>query len=293
MVGLDLALPFGAARDDKVAVHTERGDALPKNMAVEGRAAVELEAVSQTPLGDGLGEDLDRGHDVLGLRDQSRDHEASVVVDDRQHPDLNPRAVDQAHREGTLAVELPSLVGVVGLEEIAQLALLARAELLDPGISGMRVQVAAQRRAAQRVVGELDAEVDLELRQRAPRLLVQEPDRVADPCGGAGAARSPAIVTGLGQQARVTPLAVGGKPAVERAPGDRLGGGLLAALLLRLVPRSRHGLGAPLPQRGPPARLVEARVDQGGDLLEAPGGDLVGVGHLSRLLASGARDRGD
>ena len=148
MVGFDFALPLGGSGFDGVAVDAELGEALAEGVRLERRALIELEAVGQSPLGHRALEHLERGWRVGGQGDAGRQHIAGVVVEDAQHMDVNARPAFESHGEGALGVELPALVGVVGLVAGTALGPVSPAQPFDAAIGGMGAQVAGEGRAA-------------------------------------------------------------------------------------------------------------------------------------------------
>jgi len=154
----------------------------------------------------------------------------------------------------------------------------------------MGAQVTRQARAAEWVLVELRLEVDMELGERAFGLLVEQPERITNPGRGARAPCQAAVRTRLGYQPQIAVAAKRLEPAIQRAFGDRFPYRGLAATLALIGTRPQHGLAGALAQRRAPARLVEARIYKGCDLLEAPGGDRVRVGHRSRLARWQSRD---
>jgi hypothetical protein len=73
--------------------------------------------------------------------------------------------------------------------------------------AGLCVELANQARAAELVSVELGLQGDLELGQRALRLLVEQPDRVTDPDRGARVPRLASVPTRLGHQAQIAVFA--------------------------------------------------------------------------------------
>src|SRR5690606_27115928 len=113
-----------------------------------GRASIELEAIGEAPLAHRTLEHRDRRFGVLLLCDDGREDGTAVVVEDAQDVDAPACAVGEADGERPLPVELPALVRMVRLVEVAQLALLAGAQAGDTGECRVRAEVPAQRRAA-------------------------------------------------------------------------------------------------------------------------------------------------
>ena len=83
----------------------------------------------------------------------------------------------------------------------------------------MRDQAAAQRGGAEIEAGEVGAQVDVELLQRAVRLLEQEADGVVDHVAAAGLWLALVTARLLHEPADAV-LLVGGEPAMQRAAGD-------------------------------------------------------------------------
>jgi hypothetical protein len=89
----------------------------------------------------------------------------------------------------------------------------------------MRTQLPIERRARERIVGELRAQIELELGEGALGLLEQKPDGVVD-VARAVATRFAGVGALLGQQSRVAVLAVGAQPTVQGAARNALRPGL-------------------------------------------------------------------
>ncbi len=82
------------------------------------------------------------------------------------------------------------------------------------------MEVAIERRAREGVIGELEAEVDVELGEGTLGLFVEQRDCVVCPRRGPGVTGFAAIGAPLRQQPQIALALIGGDPAVERALRD-------------------------------------------------------------------------
>ena len=126
----------------------ELGEALAEGVGFERGALVVLEAIGESPLRHRGLEHLDGRLGGLRAGDAPGERISGVVVEDGEHVHADAPAVFEPHRKGALAVELPTLVGVVGFVTVATLACLAGAQPLDAAIGGMGAQMPGQCRAA-------------------------------------------------------------------------------------------------------------------------------------------------